>query len=84
MDNSAARPFADIELVAGPYEEHAEIVANVADYVMVKVSSAVPQSLNPLGFDKRGPYVWNLRKANATASLTPAAKVVQATSPTEP
>jgi NADPH-dependent F420 reductase len=52
-DNTTAAESADVVLLAVPYDGHAALVASLRDQLAGKV---VISCVNPLGFDKRGPY----------------------------
>ncbi|MDR7084154.1 NADPH-dependent F420 reductase [Arthrobacter ginsengisoli] len=76
-DNGTALQGADVVLLAVPYEGHAELVASLAGNLAGKV---LISCVNPLGFDKRGPYGLDVAESAAeeAARLAPAATVVGA------
>lgn len=74
--NEDALAGAEIALLAVPYAGHDELVASLADALADKI---VISCVNPLGFDKRGPYglaVEGGSSAEVLASLVPTARVV--------
>ncbi|MCU0296681.1 MAG: NADPH-dependent F420 reductase [Candidatus Nanopelagicales bacterium] len=76
--NLEAAQEADIVLVAVPYDGHAQIVAEVADAVAGKI---LIDCVNPLGFDKQGPYPLPVPEGSAAqqaAAVAPQARVVAA------
>jgi NADPH-dependent F420 reductase len=69
---------ADVVLVAVPYDGHAELIASLSDQLAGKV---VISCVNPLGFDRTGPYglaVPDGSAAEEAARLVPRARVVGA------
>ena len=68
---------ADVVLLAVPYDGHDELVASLADGLTGKV---VVSCVNPLGFDKQGPYGLDVDRsaAEAAAALVPTARVTGA------
>lgn len=68
---------ADVVLLAVPYDGHDELVATLADRLAGKV---VISCVNPLGFDKQGPYGLDVERsaAESAALLVPDARVVGA------
>jgi len=76
-DNATAAASADIVLLAVPYDGHDDLVRSLADQLAGKV---VISCVNPLGFDKRGPYGLDVEcsAAESTAALVPTARVVGA------
>lgn len=76
-ENPAALNGADVILLAVPYAGHAELVASLADGLAGKV---VISCVNPLGFDKRGPYGLDVPESAAEEAqrLAPGAVVVGA------
>lgn len=76
-ENTAALQGADVVLLAVPYVGHAELVLSLADSLAGKV---VISCVNPLGFDKQGPYGLDVTESAAeeAARLAPDATVVGA------
>jgi len=76
-DNATAAASADIVLLAVPYDGHDELVASLADGLAGKV---VVSCVNPLGFDKQGPYGLDVDRsaAESAAALVPTARVTGA------
>lgn len=76
-ENQASLNGADVVLLAVPYAGHAELVASLADGLAGKV---VISCVNPLGFDKRGPYGLDVPESAAEEAqrLAPGAAVVGA------
>lgn len=77
-DNAAAAAAGDMVLLAVPYKGHDELVESLAPQLAGKV---VISCVNPLGFDKKGPYGLNLGEDSAAESaqrLAPQARVVGA------
>jgi NADPH-dependent F420 reductase len=68
---------ADVVLLAVPYDGHDELVATLADGLAGKV---VVSCVNPLGFDKQGPYGLDVERsaAESAAALVPTARVTGA------
>ncbi len=76
--NLEAAQRGDIVLVAVPYDGHAGIIAEVADAVAGKI---LIDCVNPLGFDKQGPFSLAVPEGSAAqqaAALAPQARVVAA------
>ncbi|WP_109509148.1 NADPH-dependent F420 reductase [Nocardioides speluncae] len=76
--NAKAAEAADLVLLAVPYDGHDALVAELADSLSGKV---VISCVNPLGFDKAGPYGLNLGPTSAAEqaqALVPGARVVGA------
>lgn len=76
--NSDVCSDADIVLLAVPWDGHAALVTSLAAQLAGKV---VVSCVNPLGFDKAGPYglvVLEESAAHETQRLVPSAKVVGA------
>lgn len=77
--NADAAASAEVVLLAVPYDGHDELVADLAPALEGKT---VISCVNPLGFDKQGPYglpdVPGGSAAEAAASLVPGATVVGA------
>ncbi len=69
---------ADIVLVTVPYEGHAELLESLRDSLVGKI---IISCVNPLGFDKAGPYGLEVADGSAaeeTARIVPEARVVGA------
>jgi 8-hydroxy-5-deazaflavin:NADPH oxidoreductase len=76
--NADAAVGADVVVLAVPYDGHDELVASLADQLAGKV---VLSCVNPLGFDKQGPYGLDVpggSAAEAAAALVPDARLVGA------
>jgi len=76
-DNAEAVAGADVVVLAVPYDGHDELVASLADALAEKI---VVSCVNPLGFDKQGPYGLDLGRsaAESAAAVIPSARVVGA------
>src|SRR6266508_757083 len=72
--NADAVAGAEVVVLAIPYAGHDELVASLADQLAGKI---VVSCVNPLGFDKRGPYGLHVERsaAEAAATLVPSARV---------
>jgi len=75
--NAEAAAGADLVLLAVPYDGHDALVADLAEELAGKV---VVSCVNPLGFDKQGPFGLPLERsaAEAVAAIVPTARVVGA------
>ena len=76
--NAEAAAGADVVVLAVPYDGHDELVTALADQLAGKV---VISCVNPLGFDKQGPYGLDVPGGSAAenaATLVPDARVVGA------
>jgi hypothetical protein len=75
--NAEAAAGADVVVLAVPYDGHDELVASLAGEL---AGTTVISCVNPLGFDKRGPYGLDVERsaAEAAAELAPDATVVGA------
>lgn len=75
--NADALDGADVVLLAVPYDGHDDLVADLADGLAGKV---VISCVNPLGFDRDGPYGLDVERsaAEAAAAIVPTARVVGA------
>lgn len=75
--NADAAAAADVVLLAVPWNGHGDLVASLADQLAGKV---VISCVNPLGFDKRGPYGLDVAQSAAEEAqeLVPTARVVGA------
>ena len=74
--NEDAATGADVVLLAVPWNGHAELVASLAGQLAGKI---VISCVNPLGFDKGGPYGLQVEAGSAAEelqSLVPTARVV--------
>lgn len=77
-DNAAAAGAADVVLLAVPWDGHDDLVAELAPALAGKI---VISCVNPLGFDKRGPYGLDLGPTSAAENaqtLLPDSTVVGA------
>jgi NADPH-dependent F420 reductase len=76
--NADAAARADVVVLAVPYEGHDDLVATLADRLAGKV---VISCVNPLGFDKQGPFGLDVpggSAAETAAALVPGARLVGA------
>lgn len=76
--NANAVAVADVVVLAMPYDGHDELVADLADAL---VGKTIISCVNPLGFDRLGPFGLDVPGGSAAeqaASLVPDAKVVGA------
>jgi len=76
--NADAAAGADVVVLAVPYDGHDELVTSLAEQLAGKV---VVSCVNPLGFDKRGPYGLDVpggSAAETAAALVPEARLVGA------
>jgi NADPH-dependent F420 reductase len=76
--NAAAAALGDIVVVAVPWEGHREVLEELKDILVGKV---VVDCVNPLGFDKSGPYALVVEEGSAAqqaARLLPESHVVAA------
>ena len=75
--NPDALAGADVAVLAVPYDGHDALVAELADGLAGKV---VVSCVNPLGFDKQGPYGLDVERsaAESAAAMVPDARVVGA------
>ncbi|GGP61563.1 NADPH-dependent F420 reductase [Saccharothrix coeruleofusca] len=77
-DNAACAERADVVLVAVPWEGHAELLRSLREPLAGKV---VIDCVNPLGFDKQGPFALPVEEGSAAqqaAALLPDSRVVAA------
>ncbi|HEX2176539.1 MAG TPA: NADPH-dependent F420 reductase [Nocardioidaceae bacterium] len=77
-DNFACAQTADVVVVAVPWDGHADLLKSVADATAGKL---VVDVVNPLGFDKRGPFRLDVPEGSAAeqaAALLPRARVAAA------
>lgn len=76
--NSDVATRADVVIVAVPYEGHASILESLRDALVGKI---VVDCVNPLGFDKQGPFVLRVPEGSAAqqaAALLPESRVCAA------
>ncbi|NJC69640.1 NADPH-dependent F420 reductase [Planosporangium thailandense] len=69
---------ADVVIVAVPWEGHGELLSSLAEHLAGKI---VVDCVNPLGFDKQGPYVLPVPEGSAAeqaAALLPDSRVCAA------
>ena len=69
---------AELVIVTVPYDGHAELLSSLADELAGKI---VVDSVNPLGFDSRGPYPLQVAAGSAAqeaAELLPESTVIAA------
>jgi len=62
LDNAGCAAAADIVLIAVPWEGHGELLVSLRDSLAGKV---VIDCVNPLGFDKQGPYALPVAEGSA-------------------
>lgn len=62
-DNAGAAAAGDIVVVAVPWDGHGELLRDLAPALAGKV---VVDCVNPLGFDKQGPYALQVEEGSAT------------------
>ncbi|MCP2170335.1 NADPH-dependent F420 reductase [Goodfellowiella coeruleoviolacea] len=77
-DNLACATQADVVLVAVPWEGHGELLESLRDALAGKI---VIDCVNPLGFDKQGPFALPVAAGSAAqqaAALLPDSRVVAA------
>ena len=77
-DNEGAATAGDIVIVAVPWDGHGDLLKGLATALAGKI---VVDCVNPLGFDKRGPYVLEVEEGSATeqaAALLPDSTVIGA------
>jgi NADPH-dependent F420 reductase len=78
MANAEAAAAADVVVVAVPWEGHADLLASLADD---QAGTLVVDCVNPLGFDKQGPFALTVEEGSAAqqaAALLPDSTVVAA------
>lgn len=75
--NSDAAAAAEMVLLAVPFDGHDELVESLADQL---ADTTIVSCVNPLGFDKGGPYGLDVERsaAEAAAAIVPSATVVGA------
>lgn len=77
-DNASAAADADVVIVAVPWDGHRELLESLAGPLAGKI---VVDCVNPLGFDKRGPYPLDVAEGSAAeqaAAVLPDSRVVAA------
>jgi len=77
-DNQEAARWADVLVVAVPYEGHADLLRDLAGPLAGKI---VVDAVNPLGFDSRGAYALDVPEGSAAqqaAALLPDSRVTAA------
>jgi NADPH-dependent F420 reductase len=77
-DNAGCAASADVVLVAVPWEGHAELLASLREELAGKI---VIDCVNPLGFDKQGPYALPVPEGSAAQQaekLLPESRVTAA------
>jgi NADPH-dependent F420 reductase len=77
-DNAGCAARADVVLVAVPWEGHADLLASLREPLTGKV---VVDCVNPLGFDKQGPYALPVPEGSAAQqaeALLPGSRVTAA------
>jgi NADPH-dependent F420 reductase len=77
-DNAQTAQQADVVVVAVPYEGHADLLRGLAGPLAGKI---VVDAVNPLGFDKQGPYPLVVEEGSAAqqaAALLPDSRVTAA------
>jgi 8-hydroxy-5-deazaflavin:NADPH oxidoreductase len=62
LDNAGCAAAADVVLVAVPWEGHGELLAALRDQLAGKI---VIDCVNPLGFDKQGPFALPVTEGSA-------------------
>ncbi|WP_285728670.1 NADPH-dependent F420 reductase [Nocardiopsis sp. ATB16-24] len=78
LDNAAAAEAGDIVIIAVPWEGHRELLEELAGPLSGKI---VVDCVNPLGFDKRGPYALDVAEGSAAqqaAEVLPDSRVTAA------
>ncbi len=78
LDNAAAAAAGDIVIVAVPWEGHRELLESLAGPLAGKI---VVDCVNPLGFDKRGPFALDVPEGSAAeqaAAVLPESTVTAA------
>lgn len=77
-DNADVAGRSDVLIVAVPYAGHAETLAGLVEQLVGKI---VVDCVNPLGFDKQGPYPLKVDEGSAAqqaAAILPEARVTAA------
>ncbi len=78
LDNAGAAAAADVVLVAVPWEGHAALLESLRDPLVGKI---VIDCVNPLGFDKQGPFALPVGEGSAAQQaekLLPESRVTAA------
>jgi NADPH-dependent F420 reductase len=78
LDNAGAAAAADLVLVAVPWEGHAALLESVREQLVGKI---VVDCVNPLGFDKQGPFALPVDEGSAAQQaekLLPESRVTAA------
>jgi NADPH-dependent F420 reductase len=78
LDNAGAAAAADLVLVAVPWEGHAALLEAVREQLVGKI---VVDCVNPLGFDKQGPFALPVQEGSAAQQaekLLPESRVTAA------
>ncbi|MFC4561601.1 NADPH-dependent F420 reductase [Nocardiopsis mangrovi] len=78
LENAAAAAAADIVIVAVPWEGHRDLLASLEEELADKI---VVDCVNPLGFDKQGPFALPVEEGSAAqqaAAVLPRSRVVAA------
>ena len=78
LDNQGAAAAADVVLVAVPWEGHAALLESVREQLVGKI---VIDCVNPLGFDKQGPFALPVEEGSAAQQaekLLPESRVTAA------
>ena len=78
LDNAGAGAAADLVLVAVPWEGHAALLEAVREQLVGKI---VVDCVNPLGFDKQGPFALPVQEGSAAQQaekLLPESRVTAA------
>ncbi|MEU3308745.1 NADPH-dependent F420 reductase [Nocardiopsis sp. NPDC006832] len=78
LDNGEAAAQGDIVIVAVPWDGHRELLVALADKLAGKI---VVDCVNPLGFDKKGPFALDVPEGSAAqqaAEVLPGSRVTAA------
>jgi NADPH-dependent F420 reductase len=78
LDNAAAAAAGDVVIVAVPWDGHRELLEQLAGPLAGKI---VVDCVNPLGFDKRGPFALDVAEGSAAqqaAEVLPDSRVTAA------
>jgi NADPH-dependent F420 reductase len=78
LDNAGTAAAADVVLVAVPWEGHDDLLTSLADQLRGKI---VIDCVNPLGFDKQGPFALPVEEGSAAQQaekLLPESRVTAA------
>jgi 8-hydroxy-5-deazaflavin:NADPH oxidoreductase len=78
MDNASCAAAADVVLVAVPWEGHSTLLESLRDQLVGKI---VIDCVNPLGFDKQGPFALPVAEGSAAQQaekLLPESRVTAA------